>query len=252
MGLPVPSFNLLRLASPRDILRIGVVAACGFRYSPVFDWERPYHEKYPEDTLLSYRQEFASVIKSPEHIVLVAFDKYEPDEGKKSKAIIPPNNGAEIPAEGDEVVVGVSCWKLEPGSKRIGKFQNETGTYPELPPNLNRDKNLTHCIHFAKSAEAAEKKYFQGYATMEMVVVHPAYWARGHGKNLVKWGMELARIDKVKQGVIAAKMGTDLYSQLGWKSLTEVHIEGDEIVPQGVTFAVMEYPTTEGDFHDEI
>ena len=127
MALPVPPFGPLRLASPKDILRIGVVAACGFRYSPIFDWERPYHEKYPQDTLLSYRQEFASFIKSPKHVVLVALDKYEPDEGKKSKAIIPPNNGAEIPAEGDEVIVGVVCWKLEPGSKRIGKFQNETG-----------------------------------------------------------------------------------------------------------------------------
>lgn len=128
MSLPFPSLNLLRLASPRDILRIGVVAASGFRYSPVFDWERPYHEKYPKDTLLSYRQEFASVIKSPEHIVLVALDKYDPEEGKKSKAVIPPDNGADIPAAGDEVVVGVACWKLEPGSKRIGQFQNEKGT----------------------------------------------------------------------------------------------------------------------------
>ena len=124
---PVPSMKPLRLASPRDILRIGLVATCGFRHSPIFDWERPYHEKYPEDTLLSLRQAFASVIKSPEYAVLVALDKYEPDEAKKSKAIIPPNNGAKIPAEGDEVIVGVACWKLEPGSKRIGKFQNETG-----------------------------------------------------------------------------------------------------------------------------
>ena len=131
MSLPVPPFKTLRIASPQDILRIGVVAACGFRYSPVTDWERPYHEKYPEDTLLSFRQVFASFIKSPEYVVLVAVEKYDPDEVKKSIAIIPPNNGAdsaEIPAKGDEVVVGVACWKLEPGSKRKGQFNNETGT----------------------------------------------------------------------------------------------------------------------------
>jgi GNAT superfamily N-acetyltransferase len=81
---------------------------------------------------------------------------------------------------------------------------------------------------------------------MEMVVVHPAYWGRGHGRNLVKWGMELARIDKVKQGVIAAKMGRDLYSNLGWKERAEICLEGDEITPQGVSVAVMEYdPTTD-------
>jgi hypothetical protein len=96
-------------------------------------------------------------------------------------------------------------------------------------------------------------RYFHGYATMEMVVVHPAYWARGHGGDLVKWGTELARIDKMNQGVIAADMGKNLYSKLGWKNLTEIRIEGDEIVPQGVTITVMEYdPTTEGDVHDEI
>jgi hypothetical protein len=127
MGLPVPPFNRLRLASPRDTLRIAVVAASGFRYSPAFDWERPYHERYPADTLLSYQQSFADFIKSPEHVVLVALDKYDPKEGDKSKAIIPPNNGVEIPAEGDEVVVGVACWKLEPGSKRIGKLKNNIG-----------------------------------------------------------------------------------------------------------------------------
>jgi len=246
MCLPIPPLKPLRLASPRDILRIGVVAASGFRYSPVFDWERPYHEKYPEDTLLSYRQEFASVIKSPEHVVLVAVDKYQPDEAKKSKAHIPPETGVELPAEGDEVVVGVACWKLEPGSKRIGKFQNETGPYPELPPNLDRDKHLGHANLFSHSAEAAEKKYFHGYASMDMVVVHPAYWGHGHGGNLVKWGMNLARIDKVKYGVIAAKMGTDLYRELGWQHLTDVRLEGDEVTPQGVEVAVMEYdPTTE-------
>jgi len=77
---------------------------------------------------------------------------------------------------------------------------------------------------------------------------------RGHGRDLVNWGMKLARtIDKVKQGVSAVKMGADLYHKLGWQYLTEVRIEGDEIMPQGVDVAIMEYnPTIEGDVHDEI
>lgn len=122
-----PALGALRLTSPNDILRIGIVAACGFRYSPVFEWERPYHAAYPADTLLSYRQEFSDVIKNPEYIVLVAVDKYNSDEGKKSEAVIPPNNGVEMPAPGQEVIVGVGCWKLQPGSSRVGHFQNETG-----------------------------------------------------------------------------------------------------------------------------
>ena len=65
--------------------------------------------------------------------------------------------------------------------------------------------------------------------------------------------MKLAHVDKVKQGVSAAKMGEDLYQKLGWQYLTEVCIEGDEIVPQGVDVTIMKYNTTiEGDVHDEI
>ena len=57
---------------------------------------------------------------------------------------------------------------------------------------------------------------------------------------MVKWGMELSRIDKVKQGVIATKMGEHLYSKFEWKKKSEICIKGDEIVPQGVSVAVME------------
>lgn len=126
---PHPSFGRLRLASPADILRIGIVAASGFPYSSVFDWERPGHAEFPQDTLLSYRHEFSALVKSPEHIVLVATDKFDPNEGKKTKAIIPPNNGWPTPKPCDEVVVGVACWKLQPGSNRKGSFQNDDGMY---------------------------------------------------------------------------------------------------------------------------
>jgi hypothetical protein len=81
---------------------------------------------------------------------------------------------------------------------------------------------------------------------MEAVVVHPAYWGRAHGGNLVKWGMELSRIDKVKQGVLASKMGRDLYSKLEWEEMAEICLKGDEIVPQGVSSAVMKYDPTTG------
>ena len=36
-------------------------------------------------------------------------------------------------------------------------------------------------------------------------------------------------------------MGIDLYKRLDWKKLSEIHLEGDEIVSEGVTVAVMEY-----------
>ena len=55
-------------------------------------------------------------------------------------------------------------------------------------------------------------------------------------------GMNLARIDKVKLGVIASTIAQD--NTHGWKTLKEIYIEGDEIVSQGVSFLVMEYDST--------
>ncbi|KAG4427876.1 hypothetical protein IFR05_016640 [Cadophora sp. M221] len=159
MHLPAaPAFRALRVASPNDILRIGIVAACGFRYSPLFSWERPYHKQYLADTLLSYRLEFSEAIKNPENIVLVAVDQYDPDEGQKSETIILPDNGFQPPLPGEEVIVGVGCWKLEAGSKRVGQFQNDSGLYPVLPPNLNRDQNPDHVQRWSKLAYEAEQR----------------------------------------------------------------------------------------------
>lgn len=59
-----------------------------------------------------------------------------------------------------------------------------------------------------------------------MVVVHPAYWRRGHGGRLVRWGIDLANLDKVCQGVIAAEMGKSLYLSLGYEELEDLHLEG--------------------------
>ncbi|KAK5464916.1 hypothetical protein LTS15_001479 [Exophiala xenobiotica] len=124
---PPPSFDVLRLAAPADILRFGVVATCGARDSSVFDWECPYHEDYPEDTILEYRREFPEFIRRTDYIVLVVDDKFEPDESKKSKAIIAHDHVAPRPEPGEEVIVGVACWNLWPGSHRRGQFQNNNG-----------------------------------------------------------------------------------------------------------------------------
>ncbi|KAI8648863.1 hypothetical protein NCS56_01502300 [Fusarium sp. Ph1] len=237
-----PPLGRLRLASPADIPRIGIVAASGFSYSPVFDWERPNHAKFPQDTLLSYRHEFSAVIKSPEHIVLVATDKFDPNEGQKTKAIIPPNNGWPTPKPHDEVVVGVACWKLPPRSNRKGSFQNANAPYPELLENPMRDMDKDRCDALDKLCGGAEEQYFQGLATMEMIVVHPAYWRRGHGGRLVRWGIDLANLDKVCQGVIAAEMGKSLYLSLGYEELEDLHLGGDE----GIHVSAMQYHVKSG------
>ena len=99
-----PVLGVLRVATPADLIRLGLVAMAGFCYSPVFRWERPYHAQYPADSLLSYRREFMNAVKDDHTIVLVAEDMYEPDENTKSKAVFPEDDVYEPPKAG--AVVG--------------------------------------------------------------------------------------------------------------------------------------------------
>ncbi len=75
---------------------------------------------------------------------------------------------------------------------------------------------------------------------MEMLVVHPAYGRRGHGTKLAQWGLDLAKEDNVKQGVIAAEMGKNLYVKLDFQILEQIKIDGDDVV-KGVEVSVMKF-----------
>ncbi|KAJ5096887.1 hypothetical protein N7456_007608 [Penicillium angulare] len=123
----LPLLKTLRLAKPSDILRIGIVATASFRYSPVFRWERPYHEKFPQATLLAYRKEFTNALKNEQSVVLVVDDSFIPNESDFTEAIIPADNGWSAPATGDKVVVGAMSFKFEPGSLRQGQFSFNDG-----------------------------------------------------------------------------------------------------------------------------
>ncbi|KPM41013.1 hypothetical protein AK830_g5516 [Neonectria ditissima] len=124
---PPPDLGSLRVATPDDILRIGIVATAAFRYSPLFRWERPNHEQYPDDTLLSYRTQFKSAIQSEDFVVLVQEDAYQPSENESTSAVIPTDNGWTPPETGEQVIVGVLSVKLEPNSPRQGQLKNHTG-----------------------------------------------------------------------------------------------------------------------------
>ncbi|KAI0199893.1 hypothetical protein F4808DRAFT_461288 [Astrocystis sublimbata] len=240
--LPVsPPLGSLRLANIHDVPRIAAVATSGFYYSPVFTWDRPYHRHYPQDTFKSYEKMFADAIRNPEHIALVAEDSYDPDERAKSYAIIKPDAQMPIPEAGSQVIVGVATWKLEPKSQRYGQFMDPNDS-PDIDYSggLERDKNTWRIDQLDTACDFAEQKYLDGYQMMDMLVVHPAYWRRGHGSSLTKWGMALADRDHVNQGVVAAGMGKQLFLKLNYSRLAEVHAR-DNKNPAEIAVGILEY-----------
>ncbi|KAK1834936.1 hypothetical protein QBC39DRAFT_220654, partial [Podospora conica] len=236
-----PPLGALRVAQPTDVLRIGIVAAAGFRYSPLFKWERPHHEDFPEDTLLSYRTQFMTAIKSDDYIVLVQDDAYIPDENDKTSAIIPDNNGWAAPEAGDPVVVGVVSIKLHPGSAHKGILNDHRGLYPNLPSsNPGRDLNRRHYDDWGTlSDDAIQRNNLEGHSAVSMLVVHPAYWRRGHGTRLATWARDLSVLEEVPQCASSATMSKPIFRSLGYRQVDSIVAEGDEDDPGGVSAALM-------------
>lgn len=80
---------------------------------------------------------------------------------------------------------------------------------------------------------------------MDGLVVHPAYWRRGHGEALVRWSLALADADGIKQGVSATPMGVKLYERLGYKPVDECVVPGDEDDAEGCKTVMCRYTPAE-------
>lgn len=62
----------------------------------------------------------------------------------------------------------------------------------------------------------------------DTVVIHPAYWRRGHGRALASWITELADEEQAPMGVSATPMGELLLRNLGFDDGETVRIEAYE------------------------
>ncbi|KAI9726375.1 MAG: hypothetical protein M1828_001649 [Chrysothrix sp. TS-e1954] len=229
----------LRLALISDIPRIALVAVSGFYYSNLGSWCRQHHHAYPLDTFTGYASKFASAVRDPACVVVVAEDAWVSDEGGKTGASVVPDRVMREPEQGGTVVVGVGVWKLQGSSERMGQWMDEGDDGEVFEKGLERDMSALHVERLDPPAYAAGDRHFAGMQTLEMMVVHPAYAGRGHGARLVGWGLELARMDGVNQGVLSSRMGKRLYLRMGYVQVDSVVARDDEEPPNETECAVL-------------
>ncbi|KAI9150894.1 Taurine hydroxylase-like protein SAT17 [Paramyrothecium foliicola] len=215
------SYPHVRQAKPSDIMRIGIICCAGFRYSPIFRWERPHHEEYPEDTLLSYRKIFADAIGNENSIVYVALDKYNPNENDYTTAKFPSQNDWNPPEKDTLIPVAIAWIKMPPGSPPADNNTCDQDKCLILPENEGRDLDRSHYDSWARASAAAKRKHLRGHYILEMLVTHPAYWKRGHATSLIEHSIEYTSMG-AKLGVNAAGMGQSLYISLGFKEISHV------------------------------
>jgi hypothetical protein len=139
---PVLPHGRLRLATLADLPRIGFVAAAGFFHSTLFPYTRPFYDRYPVDTVASYRAEYREGILNPAKAVVVVLDHYKKNEVNfvydALKRIYPERwSDCDLDEDG-RVIVGVISMSLEMDPNRCSDF-NPEGALPTL---LSRRKAI--------------------------------------------------------------------------------------------------------------
>jgi N-acetylglutamate synthase-like GNAT family acetyltransferase len=61
----------------------------------------------------------------------------------------------------------------------------------------------------------------------DKLVIHPAYWRRGHGTALIEWGMQLSKTDAISQGVMPSHAGENNFFKLGFEKIDTIRVPDD-------------------------
>lgn len=228
----LPKFDGVRLARLDELDRIALVAAAGFFHSPVFHFQRPHYDAFPEDTVASYQAEYEAAMLDPNSIVLVAEqipDKNETNKVYEALQRLGPSR-SQTSSDG-KVIVGVASISLPPHSRRSGVLQPKgTSTYRTQSKTLQqRDQCIKGGELYSEATAPAKAKYLTGQMRLTTLAVHPAYWKHGHGTRLTNWCTRLADLDRVPIGVSAAKMGVKVFTKAGFQEEVRVQIEGYEL-----------------------
>ncbi|CAI6339517.1 unnamed protein product [Periconia digitata] len=226
----LPLCEMVRLATVHDLERIATVAAAGFYHSPTFKFQRKYHAKYPDDTLLSYKAEYRDSIVDPECVVLVAEDTVKDVEGLH---VYDALRGAVTykPASSlsrGRIIVGVSSISIV-GSRYVGRFQPENVLDASAASSHVQSPNRDVCPKASQLYSAmtgpAKAKHLAGQMRLSTLAVHPAYWGRGHAQRLVHWCTQLADLEGVPVGISAAPMGAIIAAKAGFERQELVRID---------------------------
>lgn len=227
---------------------MGIITYAAFERTTQFTWMVPDHRRWPSKVLLLERHRLASLLRTRNHVVVVAEDTYDPDEAAKANATIPSDDSAPSPAsrwtEG-RAIVGLAVWRFEGNSARIGQFedQQQIGLYPRFrrirPPLPSHED---HQDRYGDVLDEMKEKHFKSCGmTLETLVVRPAYAGRGHGRRLPQWGQALADMDGVAMGVAASDVSVEFHRKCHHQLLETLKLKSDAVSPAGLTTYIMRY-----------
>ncbi|MCJ1402732.1 hypothetical protein MMC11_005953 [Xylographa trunciseda] len=212
----------IRVARHSDLFTISSIFAAGFYDEEVVgDLMHPYRSQYPQDYLAYWRRKCWERWWDYSRVFMVSFEQ--------------DGNG------GKEVLTGVADWQ------RVGSgWERVWGLWGLSDPRLLLRLTMTFVnmiFDVLWPNRAASKPPEIGPTTLEPILwpfishhylspphrrthwslsclaVLPQYQNRGHGRQLVAWGLERARQEGVPAAVMAAKGKEIFYERCGFTEL---------------------------------
>lgn len=118
-------------------MRLDTIAYAAFEQTTHFTWMNPKHDCWPDRILALERLKVSSVMRTNNHVVLIALDAYDPDEAAKANVYIAFDDRAPPPSShwtSGRAVVGLAVWKFKDGSARPGEVEEKlrAGLCPRL------------------------------------------------------------------------------------------------------------------------
>lgn len=191
--MPRLEFTVSHVTSKEDFPGIVSVERAAFRGSQAMRLMFPPDPSSPENVANTVRNHEKAWSTNP--------------NAKYLKAVLP-----------DGKIIGMAKWHLflDPAS-------TENPWDVDLPPTANAA--LYH--QFFGDLHAARVKWLGGkrHILMGVLAVDPDYQKMGVGRELLRWGLDLADEEQVETWIDASAAGHPLYKQLGWVDVGKVDID---------------------------
>lgn len=238
MAHQLPPFpQSVRFATPADIERLAIIAFAGGLQTDEFKYQSPYAHTYPEDTLDAWRYQLAGALRSDHYTIIVVEDTANPDEDELTPGAVPMRYGT---LGVGRCVVGFARLKLKPNYLNERVFQSfHIGNWSSV--GRKRDQHIDNSMEYSiRVACESSRRLVDTQLSLETLTIHPAYHRRGHGKKLVNWMLDLARLDNAIVGIAATRLGVPLYRSLNFERVYSFEVAA------GIPVQLMRYDPGSG------
>jgi GNAT superfamily N-acetyltransferase len=201
----------VRLATPQDEPAIGAVCTAAFFEEELFgQLIHPHRYQYPDDVKIYWHLRTRKAFQDPRKIIVVAT----------------------VTEDGAEKIIGQATWERQGDDEGAQKLIQERSlpcedVFTPLPSTNNRaiDPSKMTILH---DTSPFFKHHWEGSTNglprstnwyLNLCCVDPAYQKRGLGYQLVHWGLDRARAEKIHASVTTSLTNEAFYLRCGFDEI---------------------------------